>query len=66
MSSDELARDVQGAEDMMERHQEMRAEIDARNEKYACNIHFKGLCIATMLVEVVTNLAFAFLAYMHC
>lgn len=33
LSSDELARDVQGAEDMMERHQEIRAEIDAKNEK---------------------------------
>lgn len=33
LSSDELARDVQGAEDMMERHQEIRGEIDAKNEK---------------------------------
>ena len=34
LSSDELARDVQGAEEMVERHTEIRAEIDTRNEKY--------------------------------
>ena len=43
LSSDELARDVQGAEDMMERHQEIRGEIDTRNEKYAHNVHCHGL-----------------------
>ena len=33
--SDDLAKDVPGAEEMMERNQEIRAEIDAKNEKYA-------------------------------
>ena len=33
LSSDELARDVQGGEEMMERHQEILAEVDAKNEK---------------------------------
>ena len=35
LSSDDLAKDVPGAEEMMERNQEIRAEIDAKNEKYA-------------------------------
>ena len=33
LSSDELAKDVQGAEEMMNRHQELKAEIDAKDEK---------------------------------
>lgn len=33
LSSDELAKDVQGAEEMMERHQELKTEIDTRDEK---------------------------------
>ena len=33
LMSEELAKDVPGAEEMMERNQEMRAEIDAKNEK---------------------------------
>ena len=35
LSSDELARDVQGAEEMMNRHAELKVEIDAKDEKYA-------------------------------
>lgn len=33
LSSEELARDVQGAEEMMNRHAEVKIEIDARDEK---------------------------------
>ena len=35
LSSDDLAKDVPGAEEMMDRNQEMKADIDAKNEKYA-------------------------------
>ncbi len=34
LSSDELARDVPGAEEMMNRHAEVKVEIDAKDEKY--------------------------------
>ncbi len=33
LGSAELAKDVQGAEEMMERHQELKVEIDNRDEK---------------------------------
>ena len=33
LSSDELAKDVLGAEEMINRHQEVKAEIDGRDEK---------------------------------
>ena len=33
LSSDELAKDVLGAEEMINRHQEVKAEIDGREEK---------------------------------
>ena len=44
LSSDELARDVQGAEEMMSRHAELKLEIDAKDEKsvkifYSCIHH---------------------------
>ena len=54
LSSDELARDVQGAEDMMERHQEIRAEIDARNEKYVQPHNYAQIYIYThIIIEVL-------------
>ena len=33
MSSDKLAKDVLGAEEMINRHQKVKAEIDGRDEK---------------------------------
>ena len=33
LASTELAKDVPGAEEMVERHQELKTEIDAREEK---------------------------------
>ena len=33
LSSNELARDVPGAEEMMNRHAELKIEIDAKDEK---------------------------------
>ena len=41
LESDELARDVPGAEDMMERHQELKTDIDTREEKYVGPMSFQ-------------------------
>lgn len=35
ISADELAKDVAGAEALLERHQEHRGEIDAREDSFA-------------------------------
>lgn len=36
MFSEDLARDVQGAELMITQHSELKAEIDTKEEKYVC------------------------------
>lgn len=38
ISADELAKDVAGAEALLERHQEHRGEIDAREDSFASTI----------------------------
>lgn len=38
ISADELAKDVAGAEALLERHQEHRGEIDAREDSFAANM----------------------------
>lgn len=38
ISADELAKDVAGAESLLERHQEHRGEIDAREDSFAATI----------------------------
>lgn len=38
ISADELAKDVAGAEALLERHQEHRGEIDAREDSFAATI----------------------------
>ncbi|CAF4818812.1 unnamed protein product, partial [Rotaria magnacalcarata] len=35
LSSDELAKDVSGAEALVERHSEFKGEIDARKDSFA-------------------------------
>ncbi|KAK9736583.1 Variant SH3 domain [Popillia japonica] len=42
ISADELAKDVTGAEALLERHQEHKGEIDAREDSFAATIAAKG------------------------
>ena len=36
--SEDLARDVLGAEQMIGRHTELKAEIDSKDDEYVCNL----------------------------
>lgn len=49
MFSEDLARDIQGAELMITQHSELKAEIDTKEEKYAMVQMFED--VASTLVE---------------
>ncbi len=40
MSADELARDVAGAEAMLDRHKERKGELDAQEDSFKASIQF--------------------------